>query len=107
MTEGPLDAHDQAFIDTAWETYKTSKPLTPSQIVYAYLWRSKTGDYLVNRARRVLLETLTKEEQRDAIAWVLVAVGPMTDAEMVAADMRAGVAGGFRVSKHVSRETSS
>lgn len=91
MTEEPLDAHDQALIDMAWETYKTSKPLTPVQTAYALLWRSKSGDNLVNKARGRLLETLTKEEQRDAIAWVLVAVGPMTDAEIIAADMRAGV----------------
>jgi hypothetical protein len=64
---------------------------SPAQQAYALLWRSKTGDHLINQARRLLSAAMTKEEQRDAIAWVLAEVGPMTDAEMVAADMRVGV----------------
>lgn len=60
-------------------------------MAYALLWRSTSDCPLVHRARKVLLGALSHEEQRHAIAWVLAMAGPMTDAEMIAADMRAGV----------------
>lgn len=89
--EQPLNAHDQALIDAGWEKHAAAKPITPAQTAYALLWRSKSGDSFVNKARAALLATLTREEQREAIAWILAAFGPMQTNELIAADMRVGV----------------
>lgn len=65
--------------------------ISSAQMAYALLWRSKSEDALVNCARKVLLGSLDYEQQREAIAWVLTMVGPMTNSEMIAADIRADV----------------
>lgn len=67
------------------------KHLTPVQVAYALLWRSPTDCALAHRARRELLNSLTKDEQREATAWVVEAFGPMQTKELIAADIRAGV----------------
>jgi hypothetical protein len=67
------------------------KHLTPVQVAYALLWRTHTDDAFVHRARCELLNTLTKDEQREAIKWVVEAYGPMHTRELIAADIRAGV----------------
>jgi len=89
--EQPLNAHDQALIDADWEKHKAVKPLTPTQLAYALLWRSKSDCRFVNQARRELLATLTLDEQRAAVKWVIEANGPMQANELIAADIRAGV----------------
>lgn len=67
------------------------KHLTPTQVAYALLWRSMTDCALAHRARCELLNALSKDEQREAITWVVEAFGPMQTRELIAADMRAGV----------------
>lgn len=65
--------------------------LSSAQMAYALLWRSKSEDPMVHRARKVLLGNMSHDEQRQAIGWVLALIGPMTNSEMIAADMRVGV----------------
>ncbi len=49
----------------------SKKPITPIQRAYALLWRDMgPKTYWVREARSMLLSTLTKDEQREAIAWV-------------------------------------
>jgi hypothetical protein len=68
-----------------------AKRLTAAQRAYALLWRSKSDDRLVNQARRELLETMTREEQREAVTWVIEEFGFMQTNELIAADIRVGV----------------
>jgi hypothetical protein len=58
---------------------------------YGLLWRSGNPDFFAGRARTVLLEHLTKDEQREGIAWVINTFGEMSTSELIAADIRAGV----------------
>lgn len=58
---------------------------------YALLWRSSQCDFFTGRARTALLEYLTKDEQREGIAWVIKTFGEMSTSELIAADIRAGV----------------
>lgn len=67
------------------------KQLSPVQVAYALLWRTHTDDALVHRARKELLNALSKDEQRQAVKWVVEAFGPMQTKELIAADIRAGV----------------
>jgi hypothetical protein len=60
--------------------------LTAAQQAYGLLWRDMTASPLVHRARKLLLETLTKAEQREAIEWVTREIGPTTTAEVVKLD---------------------
>jgi hypothetical protein len=57
-----------------------------AQMAYGLLWRDHSPSPLVHRARKVLLETLTKDEQREAIEWVTREVGPTTTAEVLQLD---------------------
>ena len=68
-----------------------AKRLTATQRAYALLWRCKSDDRLVNQARRELLDAMTRDEQREAVTWVVEEFGPMQTKELIAADMRAGV----------------
>lgn len=61
--------------------------MTPVQQAYGLLWRDVSVSPLVHRARKVLLETLTKDEQREAIEWVVREVGPMTTADVLQMDV--------------------
>lgn len=57
--------------------------LTPAQKAYALLWREMrvSSNSFVSEARKVLLQSMTHAEQRDAIAWVQ-SIHPVTDAEI-------------------------
>lgn len=74
-SENPLNADEQALIDAAWDRHKNTKPLTPAQIAYARLWRSMSDCLLVKEARITLRDSLTHEERRAAIAWLIAAWG--------------------------------
>ncbi len=56
--------------------------LTPIQRAYGLLWQEISDRPRVHEARRVLLATMTKAEQREAIAWVKQA-SPLTDYEIL------------------------
>jgi hypothetical protein len=55
-------------------------------MAYGLLWRDHTASPLIHRARKLLLGTLTKAEQREAIEWVTREVGPTTTAEVLQLD---------------------
>lgn len=65
--------------------------ITPTQKAYALLWRSMSPDQYVQRARKELLASMTKDEQRDAIGWLVGEVEPVSDSEMLACDIGAGI----------------
>lgn len=56
--------------------------VTPIQKAYGLLWQETTAMRRVHIARRILLEAMTKDEQREAIAWVKQA-SPLTDREIL------------------------
>ena len=56
--------------------------LTPIQKAYGLLWQEICDRPRVHQARRILLATLTKDEQRDAIAWAKH-MSPLTDREIL------------------------
>jgi hypothetical protein len=58
---------------------------------YGLLWRSLSDDPLVHAARKKLRDSLTAEQRKAGVAWAVDACGPMSDSELIAADMRAGV----------------
>lgn len=60
-----------------------ARELTATQQAYGLLWRDNTPSPLVHRARKLLLETLSKDEQREAVEWVTREVGPTTTAEVL------------------------
>lgn len=49
--------------------------MTPAQQAYGLLWHDTTASPLVHRARKLLLASLTKDEQREAIEWATREVG--------------------------------
>lgn len=69
----PLDvaAYTAFMWKRGWSTAAAAASLNPAQRAYALLW-SDTGAKSpeVKKARAVLLEALTKDEQRDAIGWI-------------------------------------
>lgn len=60
-------------------------------IAYGLLWRSLSDSSLVKTARHALRSSLSKEEQKAGIAWVVENHGPVTTADMIAADIRCGI----------------
>jgi hypothetical protein len=58
---------------------------------YGMLWRDPSGSALSRGARKELFDALSPEERRDGITYAVEMFGPMTDAEMIAADIRVGV----------------
>lgn len=60
--------------------------ITAAQKAYALLWRSLTDCEYAQAARRELLASLTEEEQRDAVRWVVENTPEITDAELIAAE---------------------
>ncbi len=60
-------------------------------IAYGFLWRSLSDNSLVKTARHALRSALSKEEQKAGIAWVVENHGPMTTADLIAADIRCGI----------------
>jgi len=87
LVEDILNTTDEDILKEAAEDCQ----LSPTQKAYALLWRAKADEPLVHLARRALLDSLSHEEQREAITWVINAFGPMSLAGIAAADMRAGV----------------
>lgn len=60
--------------------------ITAAQKAYALLWRSLTDCGYAQAARRELLASMTEDEQRDAVRWVVENTPEITDAEMIAAE---------------------
>ena len=87
LVEDILRAPDDEILAEAAEVCQ----LSATQKAYALLWRSKAAEPLVHLARLALLNSLSHDEQREAIAWVINSFGPMSLASIAAADMRAGV----------------
>lgn len=56
--------------------------LTPAQKAYGLLWQEISDRPRVHEARRLLLASMTKNEQRDAIAWVKQ-LSPLTEREIL------------------------
>jgi hypothetical protein len=59
--------------------------------VYGLLWLSVSTDNLVKVARKRLLDALSKDERKKGIEHALHSFGPVTDADMIAADIRIGI----------------
>jgi hypothetical protein len=56
--------------------------LTPIQKAYGLLWQEICDRPRVHEARRILLASMTKDEQRAAIAWVKQHA-PITEREIL------------------------
>ncbi len=56
--------------------------MTPIQKAYGLLWQEICDRPRVHQARRILLATLTKDEQRDAITWAKQQ-SPLTEREIL------------------------
>jgi hypothetical protein len=56
--------------------------ITPVQKAYGLLWQEISDRPRIHEARRTLLASMTKDEQRDAIAWVK-ATYPLTEREIL------------------------
>ncbi|HJU06470.1 MAG TPA: hypothetical protein VJ692_15085 [Nitrospiraceae bacterium] len=61
---------------------RTAQPLTAAQKAYGLLWQEISDRPRIHEARRTLLASMTKDEQRDAIAWVKAAY-PLTEREIL------------------------
>lgn len=87
-----LDQASEAFAeDVPWDNQpnKQEVPLSASQKAYALLWRDMGPTSLfIREARKLLLGSLSKDQQRAAIAWVQ-AGHPMTEREIVQSTMDA------------------
>jgi hypothetical protein len=64
--------------------------LAPAVKAYGLLWRSAAKDHHVFEARHLLLNSLTPEQRKAGITWARATYGPMTDAEVMSADIRCG-----------------
>lgn len=60
----------------------TTPALTVVQKAYALLWQEISDRPRVHEARRLLLASMTKDEQRDAITWVK-RTSPLTEREIL------------------------
>ena len=60
-------------------------------MAYGLLWRSSVQDQNVLEARKCLLNTLTVDERREGVKWVMEHFGLMPTSELIAADIRVGV----------------
>lgn len=58
------------------------KDLTPTQKAYGLLWQEISDMPRVHEARKILLATMTRAEQYDAIAWVKNN-SPLTEREVL------------------------
>ncbi len=56
--------------------------MTPIQKAYGLLWQEISDRPRIHEARRILLASMTKDEQRDAIAWVKLE-SPLTEREIL------------------------
>lgn len=71
-----------------------------AQRAYGILWREATTSVHAKAARKELFNSLSHEERRAGIAWAMEAFGPMSDGEMIAADIRVGVFPLMSTEKH-------
>lgn len=78
---------------------------TLTERAYGRLWRCMVSDPAVHAARRDLHEALDYNGRLRGIAWVLQDTGPVTDAELVAIDMRDGAALLHDGAKHLASLT--
>jgi hypothetical protein len=62
-----------------------------AQRAYGILWRDPSSSIHSKAARKELFDALSHEERRAGIAWAMDLFGPMSDREMMMADMRVGV----------------
>ena len=65
--------------------------LDAAQRAYGMLWRDTSNSVLSRGARKELFDVLTHEERRAGIAYAMEMFGPMSDNEIIAADIRIGV----------------
>ena len=72
------------------EIQSLDKAKDAAQRAYGILWRECTTSLYAKAARKELFDSLSHEERRVGIAWAMDIFGPMTDAEMIAADIRVG-----------------
>lgn len=56
--------------------------MTPTQKAYGLLWQEISDRPRIHEARRILLATMTKGEQRDAITWAKQH-SPLTEREIL------------------------
>lgn len=56
--------------------------LTPIQKAYGLLWQEISDRPRIHEARRILLASMTKDEQRDAITWIK-RQSPLTEREIL------------------------
>ena len=56
--------------------------LTPIQKAYGLLWQEISDRPRVHEARKILLETMTRAEQSEAIAWAK-SRSPLSDREIL------------------------
>lgn len=78
--------------------------VTTAQMAYALLWGSQCHDNWSRGARQALLDGLTKDERRDAIGWLIESYGPISDGEMIAADIRLGTFPQRSYTSHSNKE---
>lgn len=62
-----------------------------AQRAYGILWRDPSTSMFSRAARSELFMALSHEERRAGIAWAIEMFGPMTESEMIAADIRVGI----------------
>jgi hypothetical protein len=68
-----------------------ASPGGAAQRAYGLLWRDPAPSMFSRDARQQLFGALSHEERRAGTAWAMEHYGPMTQNEMIAADMRVGV----------------
>lgn len=56
-------------------------------MAYGLLWRSSVQDQNVLEARKCLLNTLTVDERREGVKWVMEQFGLMPTSELIASDI--------------------
>lgn len=89
MPDGGECCEGHAAVVNDWHTKRVAHDA--AQRAYGILWREPTTSIYAKAARKELFNALSHEDRRAGIAWAMEAFGPMSDAEMIAADIRVGV----------------
>jgi len=89
MPDGGECCEGHAAVVTDW--HKKRVTCDAAQRAYGILWRDPSVSLYSRGARKELFNALSHEDRRAGIAWAMEAFGPMSDAEMIAADIRIGV----------------
>lgn len=76
--------------ENLFSSWNERKAKDAAQRAYGILWRECTTSLHAKAARKELFDSLSHEERRTGIAWAMDIFGPMSDAEMIAADIRVG-----------------